>query len=352
MRKITKEIKIGSVRIGAGNSVAVQSMTNTDTKDVPATLEQIKALHKHGCDIVRCAVYDQGCMEPLKQIVKESKLPIVADIHFDHRLAIGAIEAGVAKVRINPGNIGDDEKIKMVADCARANNVPIRVGANSGSLNADFEKKYGHGAMAIAESALANVATLEKHGFDNIVVAAKSSNVKQMLEIYRYISGKIDYPLHLGVTEAGDVVAGTVKSAVGIGSLLLDGIGDTLRVSLTADPVKEVDTAYEILRATGLYTGGVEIISCPTCARTNYDLESTVSRLREKFAGERRSLTIAVMGCVVNGPGEASHADIGIAGGKGKVVLFEHGERVAVLPEERAVDTLYERAMDMLESRR
>lgn len=351
MRKLTKEIKIGSVKIGGNNPVAVQSMTNTDTKDASATLDQIEALHKHGCDIVRCAVYDSDCIEPLKQIVKGSKLPVVADIHFDYKLAIKAIESGVAKVRINPGNIGDNEKIKIVADCARANSVPIRVGANSGSLNAEFEKMYGHGAMAIAESALANVATLEKHGFDNIVVAAKSSNVLQMLEIYRYISGKVDYPLHLGVTEAGDVTAGTVKSAVGIGSLLLDGIGDTLRVSLTANPVKEVDTAYEILRAVGLYNGGVEIISCPTCARTNYDLEGTVSRLREKFAGEKRSLTVAVMGCIVNGPGEASHADIGIAGGKGKVVLFEHGEKVAVFREEDAVDALYERAMKILENK-
>lgn len=351
MRKLTKEIKIGSIKIGGNNPIAVQSMTNTDTKDANATLEQIEALHKHGCDIVRCAVYDSDCIEPLKQIVNGSKLPIVADIHFDYRLAIRAIESGVAKVRINPGNIGDDEKIKIVADCARANSVPIRVGANSGSLNAEFEKKYGHGAMAIAESALANVATLEKHGFDNIVVAAKSSNVLQMLEIYRYISNKVDYPLHLGVTEAGDVMAGTIKSAVGIGSLLLDGIGDTLRVSLTADPVKEVDTAYEILRTVGLYKGGVEIISCPTCARTNYDLEGTVCRLREKFAGEKRSLTVAVMGCIVNGPGEASHADIGIAGGKGKVVLFEHGEKTAVFPEEDAVEALYERAMKIIENK-
>ncbi len=350
-RRITKEIAIGNVKIGNGNPIAVQSMTNTDTKDATATLRQINELKARGCDIVRCAVYDSDCIEPLKQIVTGTNLPIVADIHFDYRLALGAIEAGVAKVRINPGNIGDDDKIKIVADCARANGVPIRVGANSGSLNAEFEKKYGRGAMAIAESALANVATLEKHGFDNIVVAAKSSNVGEMLQIYKYISEKTSYPLHLGVTEAGDVLSGTVKSAVGIGSLLLEGIGDTLRVSLTADPAKEVDTAYEILRATGLYSGGVEIISCPTCARTNYDLEGTVAKLREKFAGEKRSLTVAVMGCVVNGPGEASHADIGIAGGKGKVVMFEHGEKVAVLPEESAVDALYERAMRLLESK-
>lgn len=350
-RKVTKEIKIGNVAIGGMNPIAVQSMTNTDTKDSSATLRQIEALHKRGCHIVRSAVYDSECLEPLRTIVRNSPIPVVADVHFDYRLAVGAIDAGVAKVRINPGNIGDDDKIRIVADAARANGVPIRVGANSGSLNADFEKKYGHGAIAIAESALANVATLEKHGFDNIVVAAKSSNVSQMLEIYRYVSKRVDYPLHLGVTEAGDVLAGTVKSAVGIGSLLLDGIGDTLRVSLTADPVKEVDTAYEILRAVGLYNGGVEIISCPTCARTNYDLEGTVAKLRERFAGERRSITVAVMGCIVNGPGEASHADIGIAGGKGKVVMFEHGQKVAVLPEEEAVDALYERAMSILNSK-
>ncbi|MBP3348478.1 MAG: flavodoxin-dependent (E)-4-hydroxy-3-methylbut-2-enyl-diphosphate synthase [Clostridia bacterium] len=348
----TVEVNIGGVVIGGNNPVAVQSMTNTDTKDAKSTLEQIAALKARGCDIVRCAVYDSDCIEPLKTIVKQAGMPVVADIHFDYRLALKSIEAGVAKVRINPGNIGDDDKIRMVADAAKANGVPIRVGANSGSINADFEKKYGRGAVAIAESALANVTALEKVGFDNIVISAKSSNVKEMLEIYRYISGKTSHPLHLGVTEAGDVLAGTVKSAVGIGALLLEGIGDTVRVSLTADPVKEIDAAYEILRAVGLYDGGVEIISCPTCARTKYDLEGTVARLREKFAGEKRSLTVAVMGCVVNGPGEASHADIGIAGGKGKVVLFEHGEKIATYPEAQAVDALYERAMRLLDNKK
>lgn len=348
-RKITKEIKVGNIKIGGGNPVVVQSMTNTDTKDVKATLRQIEEVYRADCKIIRLAVYDEDCIEPLGEIVKNSPLPIVADIHFDYRLALGAIEKGVSKVRINPGNIGSDDKIKLVADAARANGIPIRVGANSGSINKDFEEKYGRTYKAIAESALANVQALEKFGFDNIVVSAKSSDVREMIDIYKYISGKVDYPLHLGVTEAGDVMAGTVKSSVGIGTLLLDGIGDTIRVSLTAEPVKEVYTAYELLRATGLYKGGVEIISCPTCARTKYDLQGTVARLREKFAGEKRSLTVAVMGCIVNGPGEASHADIGIAGGKGKVVLFEHGEKKEVLPEEKAVDALYERAMQILD---
>lgn len=348
-RKLTEEIAIGKLRIGGNNPIAVQSMTNTDTKDAEATLLQINELAAAGCDIIRCAVYDSDCIAPLKTIVKKSPMPIVADIHFDYRLALGAIDAGVAKVRINPGNIGSDDKIKLVADAAKANGVPIRVGANSGSVNADFVKKYGRGAVAIAESALANVSALERFGFNSIVVSAKSSNVREMIEIYEYISEKVKYPLHLGVTEAGDSLAGTVKSSVGIGSLLLNGIGDTIRVSLTAEPVKEVYTAYELLRAVGLYSGGVEIISCPTCARTKYDLEGTVAALREKFKGEKRSLQVAVMGCVVNGPGEASNADIGIAGGKGKVVLFEHGEKVAVYSEEEAVDALYERAMNILD---
>lgn len=350
-RKITKEISIGSVKIGGSSPVAVQSMTNTDTKDAEATLLQINELAEAGCDIIRCAVYDEDCIVPFRTIVRKSPIPVVADIHFDYKLALGAIEVGAAKVRINPGNIGSDEKVKLVADAAKANGIPIRVGANSGSINVDFLKKYGRGAIAIAESALANVSALERFGFDNIVVSAKSSNVCEMIEIYKYISARVSYPLHLGVTEAGDTLAGTVKSSVGIGSLLLDGIGDTIRVSLTTEPIKEVYTAYELLRAVGLYNGGVEIISCPTCARTKYDLEGTVLKLREKFKREKRSLQVAVMGCIVNGPGEASNADIGIAGGKGKVVLFEHGEKIAVYPEEEAVDALYERAMNILKNR-
>lgn len=350
-RKQTKEISVGNVRIGGNNPIAVQSMTNTDTKDAKTTLEQIFKLNAAGCDIIRCAVYDSDCLTSLRAIVKNSPIPVVADIHFDYKLALGAIDAGVAKVRINPGNIGSDEKIKMVADAAKANGVPIRVGANSGSINTDFLNKFGRTYKAIAESALANVAALESVGFDNIVVSAKSSNVREMIDIYRYISDRIQYPLHLGVTEAGDVMSGTVKSVLGIGTLLMDGIGDTIRVSLTADPVKEVHTAYELLRAAGLYNEGVEIISCPTCARTKYDLENTVALLREKFAGEKRRLTVAVMGCVVNGPGEASAADIGIAGGNGKVVLFEHGQKTAVIPAEDAVDALFERAMCILDGR-
>ena len=350
-RKNTKEIKIGNVTIGGGNPVAVQSMTNTDTKDVRATLSQIENLYNAGCSIIRCAVYDSECILPFQTIVKNSCMPVVADIHFDYRLARGEREAGAAKVRINPGNIGSEEKIRLVAQSAKEHNVPIRVGANTGSLNSDFVQKYGRNYIAIAESALANVNALEKAGFDDIVVSAKSSNVREMIDVYRYLSERISYPLHLGVTEAGDILAGTVKSSLGIGALLLEGIGDTIRVSLTADPVNEVHTAYELLRAAGLYNGGVEIISCPTCARTKYDLETTVQKLREKFAGEKRSLTVAVMGCVVNGPGEASHADIGIAGGKGKVVIFEHGEKTAVIDAEDAVDALYERAMIILDNK-
>ena len=350
-RRKTKEIKIGTVKIGADNPIAVQSMTNTDTKDADATSAQIKALYDAGCAIVRCAVYDSECISPLRTIVRKSPVPVVADIHFDYKLALGAIDAGVAKVRINPGNIGSDEKIRLVANAASEHGVPIRVGANTGSINTDFVAKYGKNYIAVAESALANVSALEKNGFDNIVVSAKSSNVREMISIYRYLSERIDYPLHLGVTEAGDILAGTVKSSLGIGALLLEGIGDTIRVSLTADPVKEVHTAYELLRSAGLYHGGVEIISCPTCARTQYALEDTVARLREKFAGEKRSLTVAVMGCVVNGPGEASNADIGIAGGKGKAVIFEHGEKVGVIDAADAVDILYERAMTILENK-
>ncbi len=350
-RKLTKEICVGTVKLGGNNPIVVQSMMNTDTKDVTATLEQISRLKNAGCQLARLAVYDSECEKPLKTIVSESQLPIIADIHFDYRLALKSIDAGVAKVRINPGNIGSEDKIKLVADAAKANNVPIRVGANSGSLNSEFEKKYGRNYISIAESALWNVSQLEKAGFDNIVLSAKSSNVVEMIEVYRYISQRVDYPLHLGVTEAGDELAGTVKSSVGIGALLLDGIGDTIRVSLTTDPVREVYTAYELLRAVGLYNGGIEIISCPTCARTKYALEDVVKQLRERFAGETRSLTVAVMGCIVNGPGEAKHADIGIAGGDGKVVMFEHGEKKGVFAEEDAVDALYNRVMAILDER-
>ena len=308
-------IQVGNVKIGGGAPVSVQSMTNTDTRDTEATLAQIKALYAAGCDIVRVSVYDEECVRAVKTLCEQSPLPLVADIHFDYKLAIGAIENGIAKVRINPGNIGGRDNVRRLADCLKAHHVPVRIGVNSGSVEKDILEKYGHSAAGMVESALRHASYLEDEGFYDIALSMKSTDVRTTVEAYRLARARCDYPLHVGVTETGLPQDGVVKSAIGIGALLLDGIGDTIRVSLTADPVEEVLAAQRILRATGLLRDSVEVISCPTCGRTRIDLAQIAQRVYDGTRDIRVPLKVAVMGCVVNGPGEARAADIGIAGG-------------------------------------
>ena len=323
---MTRQVFVANIPMGGGAPVTVQSMTNTDTRDVEATLGQIRALAASGCDIVRMSVYDQQCVKALHDIVPQSPVPLVADIHFDHRLAIGAIEAGIAKVRINPGNVGGESKVAELADCLKAHHVPVRIGVNSGSVEKDILRKYGGvTARGMVESAMTHARMLEKRGFYDMVLSMKATSVPLTVEAYRLASKECDYPLHVGVTEAGLPGMGTVKSAIGIGALLLDGIGDTIRVSLTGDPTREGTAGVEILRAIGLRSG-VDVISCPTCGRTCIDVEGIASRVRDELSGRKKPLRVAVMGCVVNGPGEAREADIGVAGGKSGGMLFVKGE--------------------------
>jgi len=326
MRRKSREIKIGNKKMGGTAALLVQSMTNTDTKDVEKTVSQIKELEEAGCDVIRVAVLDKEAAEKLGEIKKRINIPLVADIHFDHKLALEAINQGVDKVRINPGNIGNIENVKKVAQSAKHKGIPIRIGVNIGSLDKKAEAKYGRTARALVESALNEVRVLEKLGFFDIVISLKSSDVARTVEAYRMVAEKCDYPLHLGITEAGTYMAGTIKSSIGIGSLLLDGIGDTLRVSLTENPVKEVLVGRQILKSVGLLNEGVEIISCPTCGRTQIDLFSLVEEIEKLTASIKKPLKIAVMGCVVNGPGEAKEADLGIAGGNGRGIIFKKGE--------------------------
>lgn len=329
MRKATRNINLGKMSIGAGSPILVQSMTNTDTRDVEATIAQIKRLERKGCEAARVAVPDKTAADALHQIVAGSTIPVIADIHFDHRLAIAALEAGCAGIRINPGNIGSRAHVDKVTDAARQNGAAIRIGVNSGSLEKDLLEKYGRPtAEALAESALRHVRHMEKRSFDNLKISLKSSSVLDSLAAYRRISELCDYPLHIGITEAGGLMRGTVKSAVGLGILLHEGIGDTLRVSLTADPEEEVCVAYEILRALGLRRRGPEIISCPTCGRTEIDLTGLAAAVEASVSGSTADIKIAVMGCVVNGPGEAREADIGLAGGRDKGIIFRNGEIV------------------------
>ena len=324
----TRAMMVGAVPLGGGARVSVQSMTNTDTRDVTGTLLQIRALAREGCDIVRVSVYDDACVAAVRELVDKSPVPLVADIHFDYRLAIGAMENGIAKLRINPGNIGGEENVRRVADCARAHHVPIRIGVNSGSLEKDIlARDGGVTAKGMVDSALRHAAMLEKEGCEDIVLSLKSSDVRMTVEAYRMASQLCDYPLHVGVTEAGLPADGMVKSAIGIGALLLDGVGDTIRVSLTADPVEEIAAAQKILRAVGLLEDSVEVISCPTCGRTRIDVAGIARRVFDGTRHIKRPLKVAVMGCVVNGPGEARNADIGIAGGGGCGALFRKGER-------------------------
>lgn len=340
-RKITRKVKVGDINIGGDSSIKVQSMTNTDTRDIGATVAQILRLQEAGCDIVRCAVPDQKASDAIGQIVKEIGIPLVADIHFDYRLALSSINNGVSKLRINPGNIGSTDKVRAVVEAAQDKGVPIRIGVNSGSLQRDILEKYGDVCpQALVESALRHVEILEKLNFNDVVISVKSSDVTEMIECYRLISEKVDYPLHLGVTESGTIKSGTIKSSVGIGALLSQGIGDTIRVSLTGDPVEEVIVAREILRSLGHIKEGIELISCPTCGRTQLNLIEIADQLEGRLKGIKKNIKVAVMGCVVNGPGEARRADIGIAGGNGQGLIFRKGEIIKKVREEELVEEL------------
>ena len=333
---------VGSVPVGGGAPVSIQSMLNTRTTDVEGSLKQLRALAAAGCQIARLAVPDREAASGFAEIVKESPLPLVADIHFDYRLAILAAEAGAAKIRINPGNIGGEDRVKAVVDVCKDRHIPIRIGVNGGSLDKKLLEKYGHPtAEALVESAFQHLELLEKQGFYDTCVSMKSSTVPTMVAAARLFRSKCDYPLHIGVTETGPVRQGLIKSAMGIGALLLDGIGDTLRVSLTDDPVQEVYAARDILKAAGLSRDGVNIISCPTCGRTRIDLIGLVEEVERRLKGVEKPITVAVMGCVVNGPGEASAADVGIAGGDGVGLLFRRGEIVKKVPQAELVDELF-----------
>ena len=340
-RKITRSVKVGNLLIGGGNNVVIQSMCNTDTRNVKETVAQIKRLEEAGCEMVRVAVPDMEAAKAIGEIKKEISIPLVADIHFDYRLALEAMEQGIDKVRINPGNIGSEEKIRAVVEKAKEKHIPIRIGVNSGSLEKDLLEKYGHVTPeALVESALKHVRILERYDFHDIVISIKASSVPFSIAAYSLLSQKVDYPLHVGITEAGTVWGGTVKSAVGIGSILAMGIGDTIRVSLTGDPVEEIKAGKEILKSLELRKFGVEFVSCPTCGRTQIDLVSIASQVEEKCRKINKNIKVAVMGCVVNGPGEAREADIGIAGGKGEGLIFKKGEIIKKVPENQLIDAL------------
>jgi len=350
-RKKTRKIMVGSVPIGGDSPIIVQSMTNTDTSDVSSTLRQIDELTSAGCELVRVAVPDKKAAQSLIAIKAECPIPVIADIHFSHKLAIQAIENGIDKIRINPGNIGGDEDVKEIVAAALANNVPIRVGVNAGSVEKEILEKHGHPTPeAMVESALRNVELLTRLGFEDIVISIKSSDVITAVTAYRQLSDAIDYPLHLGITEAGLPGFGTVKSSIGLGSLLLDGIGDTIRVSLTGDPVKEIEVAYDILRSLHIRSRGPEIIACPTCGRIQIDLEALVKEVSDRLREIKEPLKVSILGCVVNGPGEAREADIGIAGGGGVGMLIRGGEFIRSVPEEGLVDALMDEIEDYLSS--
>ena len=338
---MTRKIMVGKVPVGGSSPVSIQSMLNTATTDVGGSLAQIFALQEAGCQIVRLAVPDMDAANGFAQIAQRSPLPLVADIHFDYRLAIAAAEGGAAKIRLNPGNIGGEDRVKAVVDVCGERKIPIRIGVNGGSLDKQLLQKYGHPtAEALVESAFSHIHLLEKYNFQDICVSMKSSSVPTMMQAYRMFSAKSDYPLHVGVTETGTEYMGTVKSAMGIGGLLCMGIGDTMRVSLTADPLREIYAAKAILKAAGLRKDGVNIISCPTCGRTKIDLIGLASRVEEALRGCDKNITVAVMGCVVNGPGEAREADVGIAGGDDCGVVFVRGELKEKVPYDRLLPTL------------
>ena len=335
------QVKAGNVLIGGGAQVSVQSMLNVPSTDIEGSVRQAKALEEAGCQIIRAAIPDMDAVRLIPALKKAVKAPIVADIHFNYQLALEACAAGVDKIRINPGNIGSDDRVKAVADACRQRGIPIRIGVNSGSLEKEILAKYGHPTpQALCDSALYHASLLEKFDFTDIVLSMKSSTVSTMIQAYELAAQQCDYPLHLGVTEAGTERMGIIKSSAGIGSLLLHGIGDTIRVSLTADPVREVYAAYDILRALDLHTDGVQFVSCPTCGRTRIDLVKTAGEVEERLRACKKNITVAVMGCVVNGPGEAKEADIGIAGGDGCGLVFKKGEILYKVSEDKLVDAL------------
>jgi (E)-4-hydroxy-3-methylbut-2-enyl-diphosphate synthase len=336
----TKEIKIGSLKMGGDNPVVVQSMCNTDTRDAKATIAQILRLEKCGCELIRVTVPDITAAEAIKEIKKGINIPLVADIHFDHKLALKAIENGVDKVRINPGNIGSQEKTEAVVKACKERGVPIRIGVNVGSLEKEFEEKYGRTPQAMIESALHHIKILEDLNFNDIVISLKASDVLRTVEAYRMLAEKVDYPLHLGVTEAGTPKTGIIKSSIALGILLNEGIGNTIRVSLTADPEEEVRVAWEILKSLKLRERGATLISCPTCGRTEINLIALANKVEEQLAHIEKPITVAVMGCIVNGPGEAKEADIGIAGGKGKAVIFKKDQILKTVAEKDIFDEL------------
>ena len=341
-RRKTRQLNVGGVLIGGDAPIAVQSMTNTHTDDAEATLAQIRKLAAAGCDIIRCAVPDMAAAEGLKTICKESPIPVIADIHFDYKLALAAIAAGVDGLRLNPGNIGSTEKVRAVVEAAKECNIPIRIGVNAGSLPKDLLEKYGHPtAEALVEAAWRHIHILEDMDYRNIKVSLKAHDVPLTIAAYRLLASQCDYPLHVGITEAGTVNSGIIKSAVGIGALLAEGIGDTIRVSLTGDPVNEVKVAYDILKALGLREYGPTLISCPTCGRTRINLEKLALEVERRLADITEPITVAVMGCVVNGPGEAREADVGLAGGIGEGLIFRKGVILRKVPENQLVDELF-----------
>jgi len=345
MRRETRTIQVGDINIGSGNPIPVQTMTKTDTRDVKSTVEQIKSVEAAGCQIVRCAVPDMDAAKALKDIVKQTSIPIVADIHFDYRLALEAIRSGIHCLRINPGNIGSKRRIEEVVKSLKIAGIPVRIGVNSGSLEKDILKKYGSPTSeALVESAVRHINILDELNFHEIKISVKSSNVKIMQDAYRQLGTKTDYPLHLGVTEAGTYAIGSVKSAIGIGSLISEGLGDTIRVSLTDDPVKEVKLGNDILKALGHFKNGIELISCPGCGRLEIDLQSLVEEVERRIANIKltRTLKVSVLGCIVNGPGEAIGSDIGIAGGDGKGLVYKGGKLYKSCKESELVDILIE----------
>ncbi|RHV67068.1 MULTISPECIES: flavodoxin-dependent (E)-4-hydroxy-3-methylbut-2-enyl-diphosphate synthase [Clostridia] len=340
-RRRTKEVRIGDVVIGGKHPIAIQSMTNTKTQDVEATVAQILQLERAGCQIIRSTVPDMEAAKALAEIKKQIHIPLVADIHFDYRLAIAAMENGADKIRINPGNIGSAERVKAVVDCARERNIPIRVGVNSGSLEKELVEKY-HGVTAegIVESALDKVKMIEDFGYDNLVISIKSSDVMMCVKAHELISKQTDYPLHVGITESGTIISGNIKSSIGLALILNQGIGDTIRVSLTGDPVEEIKSAKLILKTLGLRNGGIEIVSCPTCGRTSLDLISLANKVETMVAEFPLNIKVAVMGCVVNGPGEAKEADLGICGGKQEGLIIRRGEVIKKVPEAELLEAL------------
>ena len=352
-RRKSPTIAIGQVTIGGENPVAVQSMTNTKTENIPATVDQIHRLTDRGCEIIRCAVPTLEAAQALKEIRKQIAIPLVADIHFDYRLALAALESGVDALRLNPGNIGGRDRVEKVVEAARQRQVPIRIGVNAGSLPKDLLEKYGHPtAEALVEAAWRHIHILEEMDYNNIVISLKAHDVPLTLAAYRLMARECDYPLHVGITEAGTIRSGLIKSAVGIGTLLAEGIGDTIRVSLTGDPLAEIDAGFEILKSLGLRQHGPTLVSCPTCGRTCWSLEKVAKEVEARLAEIPEPITVAVMGCVVNGPGEAREADVGIAGGKGEGLLFRKGQILRKVPEARLVEELFEEIQKITDERK